>query len=567
MERSFYAEIIRLLKQGKISVKELNKKKIELSKKYNLKRIPTNIEILLHAKPEDVEKLGLLAKPTRTISGVAVIAVMAYPFACKHGKCLMCPGGPASIFGDVPQSYTGREPATLRAIRNKFDPYMQIFNRLEHYVVMGHSPEKVELIVMGGTFPSFDWRYQKRFIAFCYKAMNDFSQLFFKKDRFDFIRFKEFFLLPGRVGDKERIKRISAKVKRLKGKSDLLKEQIKNEQSKIRCIGLTIETRPDFAKLKHANRMLLLGCTRVELGIQSVYDRALKAIKRGHSVKDSIKAMRILKDLGFKINAHYMIGLPSVSAEDDIAGLKELFSNPDFRPDMLKIYPCLVVEGTELYQIWKKGKYNPLSVEDAAKIIIEFKRIVPEYVRIMRVQRDIPDFMISAGPKLTNLRQYIQEKMKKLGLKCKCIRCREIGRSGLKKIGKLDYKVLIYEASKGSEFFISAECKKWIVGFCRMRFPSECLRKEITERSALIRELHVYGTAMPIGKTVDSDRLAIQVQHKGVGKRLMSIAEQLAKENGKNKMVVISGIGVREYYRKLGYRKEGVYMVKKISKR
>ncbi|HDM43658.1 MAG TPA: tRNA uridine(34) 5-carboxymethylaminomethyl modification radical SAM/GNAT enzyme Elp3, partial [Candidatus Woesearchaeota archaeon] len=507
--------------------------------------MPTNIEILLHAKPEDVEKLGLLAKPTRTISGVAVIAVMAYPFACKHGKCLMCPGGPASIFGDVPQSYTGREPATLRAIRNKFDPYMQIFNRLEHYVVMGHSPEKVELIVMGGTFPSFDWRYQKRFIAFCYKAMNDFSHLFFKKDRFDFIRFKEFFLLPGSVGDKERIKRISAKVRRLKGKSDLLKEQIKNERSKIRCVGLTIETRPDFAKLKHANRMLLLGCTRVELGVQSVYDRALKAIKRGHSVKDSIKAMRVLKDLGFKINAHYMIGLPSVSAKDDIAGLRELFSNPDFRPDMLKIYPCLVVEGTELYQLWKKGKYRPLSVEDAAKIIIEFKRIVPEYVRIMRVQRDIPDFMISAGPKLTNLRQYIQEKMKKLGLKCKCIRCREIGRSGLKKIGKLDYKILSYEASKGSEFFISAEYKDWIVGFCRMRFPSQCLRKEITERSALIRELHVYGTAIPIGKTANSDRLAIQVQHRGVGKRLMSIAEQLAKENGKNKMVVISGIGVR----------------------
>ena len=567
MEENFYTEIIKLLKQKKISVKELNKKKIELSKKYNLKRIPTNIEILLHAEPEDVEKLGLLTKPTRTISGVAVIAVMAYPFACKHGKCLMCPGGPASIFGDVPQSYTGREPATLRAIRNKFDPYMQIFNRLEHYVVMGHSPEKVELIVMGGTFPSFDWRYQKRFIAFCYKAMNDFSHLFFKKDRFDFIRFKKFFLLPGSVGDKERIKRISAKVRKLKGKSDLLKEQIKNERSKIRCVGLTIETRPDFAKLKHANRMLLLGCTRVELGVQSVYDRALKAIKRGHSVKDSIKAMRVLKDLGFKINAHYMIGLPSVSVKDDIAGLKELFSNPYFRPDMLKIYPCLVVEGTELYQLWKKGKYRPLSVEDAAKIIIEFKRIVPEYVRIMRVQRDIPDFMISAGPKLTNLRQYIQEKMKKLGLKCKCIRCREIGRSGLKKIGKLNYKILSYEASKGSEFFISAEYKDWIVGFCRMRFPSQCLRKEITERSALIRELHVYGTAMPIGKTANSDRLAIQVQHRGVGKRLMSIAEQLAKENGKNKMVVISGIGVREYYRKLGYRKEGVYMVKKISKR
>ena len=566
-EEKFYAELIEALKRAKkrrrISDREVNRIKIELCRKMGMKKIPTNIEILLHAKPDDVRELGLLTKPTRTLSGVAVIAVMSYPFACKHGRCLMCPGGPASIFGDVPQSYTGKEPATLRAIRNEFDPYMQIFNRLEHYFVMGHIPEKVELIVMGGTFPSFDWRYQRNFIAYCYKAMNDFSFMFYRKGLFDIDRFKEFFLLPGKVDDKKREAMIKKKVRKIKGKADLLKEQTKNEKSQIRCVGLTVETRPDFAKLKHANRMLSLGCTRVELGIQSVYEKALESIRRGHSVKDSIRAMRILKDLGFKINAHYMIGLPSVSFEEDVNGLKELFANPDFRPDMLKIYPCLVVEGTKLYEMWKKGKYTPLSVNRAAEIIIEFKKVVPEYVRIMRVQRDIPSFMISAGPNLTNLRQFIQEKMKKLGLKCRCIRCREIGRSGLNKIGKIGYKVLTYEASKGLEFFISAEYKDWLVGFCRMRFPSQSLRKEITERSALIRELHVYGTALPV-KAGKVSKLALQVQHKGIGKRLMGIAEKIAKENGKNKMVVISGIGVREYYRKLGYRKEGVYMVKRF---
>jgi elongator complex protein 3 len=513
----------------------------------------------LHATPEQANKLKLITKPTRTISGVAVVAVMSYPFSCPHGKCLMCPGGPASIYGDVPQSYTGKEPATMRALRNKFDPYFQVMNRLEHYIVMGQSPEKIELIIMGGTFPSFNKKYQENFVKYCFKAMNDFSDLFYKRNKFNFLKFKKFFELPGDVKDPIRAKHIHAKFRKLKqkAKQSLKLEQKRNENTNIRCVGLTLETRPDYAKLKQANEMLNLGCTRVELGVQSVYEKALKKIQRGHSVKDTIESIKILKDLGFKINAHYMLGLPGITIKKDLEGLKELFDNPDFKPDMLKLYPCMVVEGTKLYNLWKKKKFKPLNTKQAAEIISEAKRFIPKYVRIMRVQRDIPTYMTAAGVDRTNLRQYINQILKKKKIKCKCIRCREIGRA--KKTAKPIIKSLHYFASEGTEFFISAEDKyNNLYGFCRLRFPESSLRKEITENSALIRELHVYGPAAEIGRKG-------KIQHKGIGKALLQRAEKIAKTYYKDKIIIISGIGVRTYYKKLKYKLEGPYMVKKLS--
>jgi len=384
--------------------------------------------------------------------------------------------------------------------------------------------------------------------------MNDFSQMFFKKNKFDFIGFKEFFELPGNIYDKAREKRIKQKLKKIKGKSNLEKEQKRNEKSRIRCVGLTIETRADFGRLKEGNEMLRLGCTRVEVGVQSVYNKALKAIKRGHSVEDVVESFRVLKDLGFKINAHYMLGLPGVSDKEDLEGLRELFRNPDFRPDMLKIYPCMVIKGTKLYELWKKGKYKALSTKRAERILIEFKKNVPEYLRIMRVQRDIPANLASAGVDMNNLRQHVQQIMKKKGLKCRCIRCREVK---TQKTGKANVFVRDYKAGKGKEFFISAEADDKILGFCRLRFPSQCLRKEITKGSALIRELHVYGPIASVGKKGT-------VQHRGIGRSLLKKAESIAKQNKKKKIVVISGIGVREYYRREGYKKEGPYMVKLI---
>ena len=606
MNKKYIDELLEIIKEKKPSKEQLSRIKIRLCSKYKLKEIPTDIEILLNLKKEQIKKYKkyLTTKPVRTLSGVAVIAVMTKPIKCPHGRCVMCPGGPDSIFGNIPQSYTGKEPATRRAIRNKYDPYLQVMNRLEQYIVIGHLPEKIELIVMGGTFPSFPKKYQEEFIKYCFKAMNDFSYLFFIKNKLDILRFKEFFELPGDIEDKKRqkniqnkllsIKKIELNEKSLKiinkiffNKNQLIKnkeqlkksiikinnkkllkklkikktnletEQLKNEKSNIKCVGLTIETRPDYGKLKQGNEMLRLGATRVELGVQTVYDDVLEKIERGHTVEDSIESTRILKDLGFKINYHLMPGLPGVNRKKDLAALKEIFYNEDFRPDMLKIYPCMVLKGTKLYRLWKQKKYKPLTTKKAAELIIEFKKYIPEYVRVMRVQRDIPSFMAEAGVDRTNLRQYINELMKKRKIKCKCIRCREPGKRKISK--KIEIKTIHYIASAGNEFFISVEDVKndIILGFCRLRFPSKFLRKEITEDSALIRELHVYGAVAEIGKKG-------RVQHKGIGKALLKVAEEIAKTYYKGKMVVISGVGVRNYYRKVGYKREGCYMIKKI---
>jgi len=561
MNSNFFTEIIELIKSKKPGKDRLNSMKNVLSKKYKLKTIPTNIEILLNAEVKDVVKIKeyLLTKPIRTISGVAVVAIMTKPMKCPHGKCLMCPGGVDSAFGSVPQSYTGKEPATRRAIRNNYDAYLQVMNRLEQYVVQGHVPEKVELIVMGGTFPSVDKKYQEDFITNSYKAMNDFSRLFFNNGKFDFIKFRKFFELPGNINDKERLERIHKKLLKIKDKkTNLEKEQNFNENSDIRCVALCIETRPDYANLKYAKNMLRFGATRVELGIQSVYDDVLAKIERGHSVEDSIKATKILKDLGFKVSYQVMPGLPGVSREEDLAGLIALFEYEDFRPDMLKIYPCMVLKGTKLYDLWKKKKYIPLTTKKAASIIAKFKECVPEYCRISRVQRDIPTFMTEAGVDMTNLRQLIDKNMKK---KCRCIRCREAGHKLKdKKIKvKIEFSTTFYEASGGVEFFIAAENVKndALFGICRLRFPDTFLTKEIDPSSSLVRELHVYGEAVELGKKG-------LIQHKGIGKKLLEEAENITKMYNRKKTVVISGVGVRTYYKKLGYKKEGKYMVKKV---
>jgi len=564
-KKEFMKEIIEIIKddsknKNSLTKDDIAKLKIKLCKKHSLKNIPTDIEILLNAKDKDLKELSILkTKPTRSISGVTPIAIMSRPEKCPHGSCIMCP----SLTGkNVPQSYTGKEPATMRGIRNNFDPYLQVFNRLEQYIVTSHVPEKVELIIMGGTFPAFDIKYQDEFVTYALKAMNDFGSLFFSKGKLNIKKFKSFFELPGDIKDTARTENILKKVNKLKKKSTLIVEQKKNEKTVVRCVGLTIETRPDYAKLEHANQMLKLGCTRVELGIQSVYDSVLSKINRGHTLKETINAIKTLKDLCFKINAHYMIGLPGSSEKLDLEGFKKMFSSTDFKPDMLKIYPCMIVKDSKLYDIWKEQKFTPISTKKAATLIAKMKKFVPEYVRIMRVQRDIPTYATEAGVDRTNLRQYVENECLRLNIKCRCIRCREAGHiyKKLKLFPKnVEVKITPYEASDGIEFFISAEDTKQniLLGFCRLRFPSESLRKEITKDSALIRELHVYGVSTSIGKKGT-------IQHKGYGKKLLNIAETISKENKKKNIVIISGIGVREYYRKFGYKKKGPYMVKKL---
>ncbi|MBW2999005.1 GNAT family N-acetyltransferase, partial [Candidatus Woesearchaeota archaeon] len=252
---------------------------------------------------------------------------------------------------------------------------------------------------------------------------------------------------------------------------------------------------------------------------------------------------------------HLMPGMVGVDRKKDLEGLKQIFSDQNYRPDMLKIYPCMVIPGTVLHDMHKEKKYKPLTTKQATALISKFKDIVPEYVRINRVQRDIPTNQVSKGVDKTNLRQYINQYMKKHNLECRCIRCREIKNTVIK--GDIEYNLLVYEASNGDEVFISAEYKDKIVGFCRLRFPFKPTRKEITKNSALVRELHVYGASTSLKDKGTS-------QHKGIGKKLLAMAEDLVKKNNRDKIVVISGVGVRGYYKKLGYRLQGPYMVKKL---
>lgn len=479
----------------------------------------------------NLRKLIKGKKPVRIISGVVIVAVMTHPYPCPHGRCIYCPGG---IEVGTPQSYVQESPAVLRAKRCNFDPYNQVRSRLLQYVAMGHKPSKVELIIMGGTFPAMPLDYQEWFVTQCLEAMNRFPRE--KSSRW----------------------------------VSLESAQKRNEKAKIRCIGLTIETRPDWAKARQIDRFLYLGATRVEIGVQTIYNDILRKVRRGHTVEDTIEATQLLKDAGYKVCYHMMPGLPGSDLDRDLEMFKVIFEDERFRPDMLKIYPTLVIPGTKLYEMWKRGEYQPYSDEELIELIAKIKRMVPEYVRIMRVQRDIPVKYVAAGLKIGNLREVVARYMKARGWRCRCIRCREIGHYILKtgeiplpEDSEIVYKRLDYSASGGHEVFLSVEERRrdLIIGFLRLRIPSAAAHRwEVNERTAIIRELHVYGPQVPVG-----EKNLFWWQHKGFGRRLLKWAEEIAvDEFDCKKMLIISGIGVREYYRKFGYKKHknSFYMVK-----
>jgi elongator complex protein 3 len=557
MRSPFYDEIMVLLKQ-KISREKLLREKVRLTEKYKLRKVPKDIDILLNATPEERTWLKLKTKPVRSIAGVAPIAIMSAPFPCPHGKCRMCPD---HLKEGIPMSYTGREPATMRGMRANWDAFIQVFNRLEQYIVTGHTPEKCDVIIMGGTMPSYPLSYQTGFVRDLLLAMNVFSDLFYINGELQLETFKEYFYLPGDVHDEQRSQRVYDRIKETKAQYEhvtLEEAQLRNETTVIRCIGMTFETRPDCGLLPHANLMLKLGATRIELGVQSVYDECLDSVYRAHDSALTKKSIQVLRDVGFKLNFHIMPGMPGKDKEripydQDLEGLKQLFSDPAYRPDMLKLYPCMVMPNTPLLEDYKQGLFHPMGTEEAAKILQAFLPYVEPYCRIMRVQRDIPTYRTVAGVGETNLRQRLHEDVSR------DIHSREIGNREFETL-KPEIIVQEYEASGGTEFFISSEDveQNVLIGFVRMRFPAECLRPEITPATALIRELHVYGEAAGV-------RMEGEAQHKGIGSALLKKAEQIARERGKLKMVVISGIGVREYYcRKHGYGKEGPYVSKLI---
>jgi elongator complex protein 3 len=467
-----------------------------------------NSEILSRITSPTSHQLQLLkTKPVRSRSGVTVVAVMTHPFKCP-GKCIYCPE-----VENVPKSYTGEEPAAMRGKMFNYDPHLQVKNRLDQLRATGHNPNKVEIIAMGGNFTSHPFEYQEEFAKRCFDAMNG--------------------------SDSETLEQ----------------SQEKNETADIRCIGFTVEFRPDWCNQEKINQILKIGATRVELGVQTLDNSILEKIKRGHSVEDTIKATQILRDSGYKINYHLMPNLPGSNPEKDLKTLKELFENPEFRPDMLKIYPTLVIKGTKLYDMWKKGEYKPYTEEEFIDLMVKFKSVVPKWVRIMRVQRDIPLNLTEKNIEIGNLREIIHKRMKEKNLDCNCIRCRQAGHKSLD-ISKVKLKRTDYEANNGKEIFLSFEDKNTLVGFLRLRIPYKPFRKEITNKTALVRELHVYGTQVQVGEEGE-------IQHKGFGSKLLKEAEKIAKQEFEmEKMIVISGIGVREYYYKQGYSKDGPYVSK-----
>ncbi|MBN1940970.1 MAG: tRNA uridine(34) 5-carboxymethylaminomethyl modification radical SAM/GNAT enzyme Elp3, partial [Candidatus Diapherotrites archaeon] len=504
--------------------RELNNQKLVLCKKFGLKNTPSNPDIFAHAPiktPEIKKVLGV--KPTRSLSGVAVVAIMPPPTECP-GKCVYCPNSllPKT---ETPKSYTGKEPATMRAIKSGFDAKKQILGRLKALNETGHNTEKIELIIMGGTFPSAKYYFQKKFVLDSLNAV---------------------------TGKKAK---------------NLAEAKKFAENSEKRVVGITFETRPDICGEKEISRMLEFGGTRVELGVQNVFNGIYKKINRGHTITNVVKATQLLKDSAFKVTYHFMPGLPGSSLQKDLEGIKKIFSKQEFRPDSLKIYPCLVIEGTELYKKWEKGEFKPISTEDAVGLVAKIKEIVPRHVRIMRVQRDIPHYLVKAGVQRTNLRQMVNEHMKEKGTTCNCIRCREAGLlSREKQVSEFEEaKVFVesYNASNGKEFFISFEDKKReaLYGFTRLRVPCAPFRKEIAPETALIRELHVFGTALPISSPSISG-----FQHKGLGKELLQKAESIAREKfDAKKLLVISGLGAKQYYFSLGFKRHGCYVSKPLN--
>ncbi|MBU2025918.1 MAG: tRNA uridine(34) 5-carboxymethylaminomethyl modification radical SAM/GNAT enzyme Elp3 [Patescibacteria group bacterium] len=503
---------------------------------------------------------ALVLKRTRTLSGVSVVAVLTRDYPCGS-DCLYCPEEK-----QMPKSYLSNEPAVMRAIRLDFSPYWQMNKRLEVLEYNGHDVSKVELIVMGGTFSHLPKIYQYWFIKECFRGANEYTGLDnkekFKKIKEPFSKGKDF--------EKLNILR-----------RELDKEKRKNIKAGCRIVGLTLETRPDAVTITELKRFRELGCTRVEIGAQSIYGKVLKKNRRGHGRQAIIRATAYLKEMGFKINYHIMPGLLGSNLKMDEAMFLELFSCADFRPDMLKIYPCVVTKEADLYDLWKRGKYAPYTNKQLAGLLARIKRRIPQYVRIARLIRDIPTVSIKAGPNIPNLRDVLKSK----GVKCRCIRCREAGRSLVVSCGGKKEKIFLdrldYRASGGKEIFLQfvSGKEKRLHAFLRLRIPAFVLaRKEARGRRralglgakkapekelagcGIIREVHSYGQVAPVGRKIKGTS-----QHRGFGKRLIRRAEKITRDEFLlKKIAVIAACGTKDYYFGLGYKEEGNYMTKEL---
>lgn len=497
----------------------------------------------LFPKNPNLER-ALRVKDTRTDSGVAPITVLTKPYPCP-GKCVYCPTEER-----MPKSYIASEPAAARALSLKFDPYNQVVQRVQALERNGHEAKKIELIIKGGTWSSYRWDYRKWFIKRCFDAANH-------------------------LGSRKKIRY-----------SSLKSSQDANEHTSYCIIGLTIETRPDWVTAEEIIRLRELGCTRVELGVQTLQDSILALTQRGHTIEATIRATALLKQAGFKVDFHILPGQPGSSPEIDLQDFNTLFADSRYRPDMIKLYPCVVLPSADLYAWAQDGRFTPLEGDALKELLISMQQLVPRYCRISRLIRDFPSFEISHGNMRTDLRKALEDEMRERGIQCQCLRCREVGHvlDFDPSKAKLELFEEWYESANGREVFLTIEDtqRRAVFAFLRLRLPStpadlrkhphyaqdnklvrysELIEKGLPElkQAAIVRELHTYGQALNLRQTkVDAS------QHKGYGRMLMQAAEKIAKKEGYSRMAVISGIGVRTYYRTLGYRLQGSYMLKKL---
>lgn len=523
---SIYKKLVLEAYEANVSTQQdLQKIKNRYSTEFKFDSVP-NVELTrIYKELVDsgvvVEKMALRKifrkRGVRSKSGIANVTVLTKAHPCP-GKCIFCPTEPK-----MPKSYISTEPAMMRAVLNGFDPYRQVQNRLTSLKITGHFTDKVDVVVSGGTFSFYPRKYQEEFTRDLFNSLN----------------------YP------------------IKSVNRLEEAQKLNETAEHRCIGLSYETRPDHVTEDELTHLRKLGCTKIEIGVQSLNDHVLALNKRGHGIAEVKKAMRLMKDAGFKVNAHMMPNLLGSNPEIDLADMRELFENSAYRPDWLKVYPCMVVPWSQLEQIYKNGGYKSYSDDVLVDLMVEMHKIWPEYVRVTRIYRDIPTNIIISGSKFSNLRQIVEKKLSEQGIISKDIRSREIKDEQVV-FSELEFRVKEFQASGGQEFFLSFDHKEKdrICALLRLRFPSYLLAGnshfiDELNGAAIVRELHTYGEQIRIDK-----REGNVSQHIGLGRRLMMKAEEITKNAGYNKIAVIAGIGVREYYKKLGYTLEGTYMIK-----
>jgi elongator complex protein 3 len=509
-------------------------------------------------------------RPVRTQSGVTPLTVLTKPFPCP-GQCIFCPNDVR-----MPKSYLSDEPGAQRAANNRFDPYRQTWNRLAAFDAIGHPVDKIELIVLGGTWSFYPEPYRIHFVTRCLEAMNDFGEGLDRRDAIEPAT-PDFDGIEAEVrGDRfernpynERVARFlrdqgGGELLALSERSDwteLEEAKRRNESAATRCVGMALETRPDHVDEAEVLCLRRLGATKVQLGVQSLDDGVLEANRRGHDVAMTRRAFALLRRAGFKIHAHWMANLLGATPASDRADFVRLFDDASFRPDELKLYPCSLIETAELMGPWQRGEWRPYEEDELLDVVVEALGRVPRYCRVTRVIRDISSDDIVAGNKRTNFRQVAERELARRGQEVVEIRRREI-RSEVFDDANLALRETRYATDSGEERFLEFVTQEdRIVGFLRLSLPTEPSFVEELGASALVRELHVYGSAVGIGRAAEG-----RAQHRGLGARLLAEAARLASAAGYDRLSVISAIGTRDYYRRQGFEDGELYQHRLLAR-